>query len=183
MDALTQAIEAYTSRNATWLSDSLALQAARLIANHLKAVYQDPTSADSEPLLIGSYLAGVAFSFARLGVVHGMAHPLGSLYHLPHGVVCAACLPHAIQLNRDAYGIKYDNLSTALGGDLLNTVLSLKLRLNLQSPFLGQPLREADQIIKETLVSGSTKANPKLINRADVEWMLARLFAPPGHPG
>lgn len=80
MDALTQAIEAFTSRNATWLSDTLALKAAGLIARHLEPVYQATDSPDAEPLLVGSYLAGVALSFSRLGLVHGMAHPLGSLY-------------------------------------------------------------------------------------------------------
>lgn len=177
MDALTQAIEAYTSRNATWLSDTLALQATRLIATHLEQVYQSPSSPSAEPLLIGSYLAGVALSFARLGVVHGIAHPLGSLYHLSHGVVCAACLPHAIELSRETYGSKYNTLCSAVNGDLLKTVRALMTRLNLKSPFPGQPLREADLVIKETLASGSTKANPKPITRADVEWLLARLFA------
>ena len=178
MDALTQAIEAYTSRNATWLSDTLALQAAKLIATHLEPVYQAPSSPNAEPLLVGSYLAGVALSLARLGIVHGMAHPLGSLYHLPHGVVCAACLPHAIELNRETYQTKYDTLSSAVDGDLLKTILTLMRRINIQSPFPGKPLREADMIVKETLASGSTKANSKLITHADVEWMLTRLFAP-----
>lgn len=177
MDALTQAIEAYTSRNATWLSEALALKAAQLLATHLEPVYQEATAPDAEPLLVGSYLAGVALSFARLGLVHGLAHPLGSLYHLPHGVVCAACLPYAIELNRNAYGSKYDHLSTALGGDLLETILKLRKRLNVTAPFRGQPLREADLIIQETLASGSTRANPKLITRADVEWILERLFS------
>jgi len=176
MDALTQAIEAYTSRHATWLSDTLALQATKLIAQHLEPVYQNPSSPSAEPLLIGSYLAGVALSFARLGIVHGMAHPLGSIYHLPHGVVCAACLLHAIELNREAYGAKYDKLSSAAGGDLLITTVALMMRLNLKSPFWGQHLRDAEMVIKETIASGSTKANPKLITLADVDWMLTRLF-------
>ena len=138
MDAMTQAIEAYTSCHATWLSDTLALQAAKMIGTHLERVYQDSSTPAAEPLLVGSYLAGVALSFARLGVVHGMAHPLGSLYHLPHGLVCAACLPHAIELNRDAFGPKYAHLGSALGGDLLDTVGSLMLRLDLKSPFTGK---------------------------------------------
>ncbi len=177
MDALTQAIEAYTSRHATWLSDALALEATTLIATHLEPVYQNAASPDAEPLLVGSYLAGVALSFARLGVVHGMAHPLGSLYHLPHGVVCAACLPYAIELNRAAYASKYDTLSSVLNGDLLESILTLKKRLQMTSPFRARPLREADLIIRETLASGSTLANPKLITRTDVEWMLERIFS------
>lgn len=176
MDALTQAMEAYTSRNATWLSDTLALQAVRLIAGHLEAVYREPTGPAAEPLLVGSYLGGVALSFARLGVVHGLAHPLGTLYDLPHGVVCAACLAPAIELNRESIGSKYATLSEAVGGDLLDTVKALIDRLDVANPFAGQPVKEKELIIRETLASGSTKANPKPVTRSDVERMLATLF-------
>lgn len=176
MDALTQAIEAYTSRHAVWLSDTLALQATRLIADNLRSVHRDPSSAGADPLLTGSYLAGIALSFARLGVVHGLAHPLGALYHAPHGAVCAACLPHAIELNRKAMGAKYDALGQMMGGDLHGAVRDLMRQLGLVSPFAGQPLHEKERIIRETLASGSTQANPKAITRADVEWLLARLF-------
>lgn len=177
MDALTQAIEAYTSRNATWLSDTLALEATQLIAAHLEAVHNNPRTPETEPLLTGSYLAGIALSFARLGIVHGLAHPLGALYHVPHGSVCAACLPHAIELNRQAFGIKYDRLGQAMGGDLLTQVRGLLNRLGFVSPFSDQTLVQQELIIRETLASGSTKANPKPITKDDVEWLLARLFS------
>lgn len=176
MDALTQAIEAYTSRHATWMSDTLSLQAVSLITDHLETVWRDTAAPSAEPLLIGSYLAGVALSFARLGIVHGIAHPLGTIYDLPHGVVCAACLPHAVELNRDSFGAKYDSLGRAMGGDLQDAIQDLLKRLNMTSPFTGKPLHEKDLIIRETLASGSTKANPKAITREDVEWLLERLF-------
>jgi alcohol dehydrogenase class IV len=177
MDALTQAIEAYTSRNATWLSDTLALQAIRLVSAHLEAVHRDSRSPEAEPLLVGSYLAGVALSFARLGIVHGLAHPLGTLYGQPHGVVCAACLPWAMELNRAAMGAKYDAIGGAMGGDPIRAVRTLLQRLELANPFAGQPLRESGMIIREALASGSTQASPKSITRADVEWMLEQVFA------
>lgn len=177
MDALTQAIEAYTSRNATWLSDALALEAVRLIATHLEDVYRTSGLSGAERLLTGSYLGGIALSFARLGVVHGLAHPLGALYHLPHGVVCAACLPPAVELNREAFGNKYVRLSEAVGSDLLERIRELMHRLDMSSPFTGVPLREKEMIIRETLASGSTKANPKPITRTDVEWLLDQIFA------
>lgn len=176
MDALTQAIEAFTSRHATWLSNELALKAIRLIAPNLIPVYRHQSSEQADPLLTGSYLAGMALSFARLGVVHGLAHPLGSLYHIPHGLVCAACLPPAIELNRTAFGDKYARMSDAAGDDLLNHVNELMAALKLTNPFAGKPCPARKQIIAETLSSGSTKANPKTITRQDVEWILARLF-------
>lgn len=179
MDAFTQAIEAYTSRHATGLSDTLALKAVQLIHTHLPAVHRNPDSPEAEALLTGSYLAGVALSFARLGIVHGLAHPLGSLYHLPHGVVCAACLPYALELNREASGPKYDALCVAVGDDLLNCTRDLMRTLSLSSPFRGKALQEKELIIREALASGSTKANPKSITRSDVEWLLEKLFSSP----
>jgi alcohol dehydrogenase class IV len=177
LDALTQAIESFTSRKATWLSDQLALQGLTLIAAHLEAAHADPGGNAAEAMLTGSFLTGVALSFARLGVVHGIAHPLGSLYHVPHGLVCAACLPHSIELNRAAFGGKYDIMSQAVGGDLAGRVRTLTRAVGIASPFAGQALREKETLIAETLASGSTHANPKAITRADVEWLLSRLFA------
>ena len=177
LDALTQAIEAYSSRNSVWLSDALALKATGLIAGNLEAVYRDSQAPAAGDLLTGSYLGGVALSFARLGVVHGLAHPLGTLYHLPHGAVCAACLPVALEFNREAFGVKYKDLSHAVGGDLISTVRALMNRLGMTSPFSGKPLKEPETIIRETLASGSTQANPRPVTRPDVEHMLACLFA------
>jgi len=177
MDALTQAIEAFTSRQATWISDAYALKGIHLIAANLTAVYRDPSAEQADTLLTGSYLAGMALSLARLGVVHGIAHPLGSLYHVPHGIVCAACLPLAVELNREAFGSKYARMSEAACGDLLDRVNTLMADMDFKSPFVGKPLTHKERIIDETLASGSTKANPKPITRQDVEWMLTRLFA------
>lgn len=177
MDALTQAIEAFTSRHATWLSDELAINGIRLITANLPLVYRHPATEEANALLTGSYFAGMALSFARLGVVHGIAHPLGSLYHQPHGLVCAACLPLAIELNRKAIGDKYTRMSQAVGQDLLDHVKELMVTLNIRSPFAGKPCPEKERIIGETLASGSTKANPKTITRQDAEWLLAQLFA------
>jgi alcohol dehydrogenase class IV len=179
MDALTQAIEGFTSRKATWLSDQLARQGLALIAANLQAVYEQPDAPQAEALLTGSYLTGIAFSFARLGLVHGIAHPLGSLYHVPHGVVCAACLPYALELNRESYGDKYRSMSEAVGGDLLTRVGELSRQLKITSPFAGQVLLDKARIIRETLESGSTQSNPRRISQGDVEWLIERLFQRP----
>ena len=176
LDAFTQAVEAFTSRGATAFSDGLALQGLGLIAGHLEAVFHDARAAEAGELLAGSFITGVALSFARLGVVHGLAHPLGSLYHAPHGLVCAVCLPHAIVFNRATMGTKYEALSAVIGGDLLDGVAGLNTRLGLRSPFAGQTIRSRGALIAETLASGSTKSNPRPVTRADVEWFLDRLF-------
>jgi alcohol dehydrogenase class IV len=177
MDAFPQAVESFTSRKATWLSDQLAIKGLALISTNLEAVHTDPHSPRSAELLLGSYLTGLALSFGRLGVVHGIAHPLGALYRVPHGLVCAVCLPHAIELNRTAFGAKYNAMTTALGEDLQSRVQDLLSRLHVVSPFAGQPIRARDDIIRETLASGSTACNPRAITRQDVETLLDKLFA------
>ncbi|MDP2989389.1 MAG: iron-containing alcohol dehydrogenase [Kiritimatiellota bacterium] len=178
MDAFTQALEAFTSRHAVWLSDELGLKALTLIGTHLEVFYRGADPAAAEQVLMGSYLAGLSFAIARLGVVHGIAHPLGVRYHVPHGYVCGVCLPHAVELNRDAMGGKYEQVSRALGRDLLDLIRHLLIQLDMPSPFRGKPIIEKEAIIRETVAAWSTQANPKLITSADVAWLLDRLFLP-----
>jgi alcohol dehydrogenase class IV len=175
LDALTQAVEAFTSRHATGWSDRLCLEAMRLLAASLDGFHADPAGPLAEPMLQGSFLAGLGLSMARLGVVHGLAHPLGARLHAPHGQVCAACLPLALAFNREAMGDKYRQASLAVGGDLLETVRALSARLGIQSPLAGRTLPDRDAIIAETLASGSTKANPRPVTANDVAWFLDRL--------
>lgn len=177
MDAFTQAVEAFTSRYATWMSDSFALKGVELIAANLAAVYRDGSAEERQGLLTGSYLGGLGFSMGRLGVVHGLAHPLGLRYHAPHGLVCGICLPHAIELNREAMGAKYDRLSQAVGADLLDWTRGMLAHLQMVSPFKGQPIIEQATIIRETLPAWSTQANPKPITAEDVELLLGKIFA------
>lgn len=177
LDAFTQAIEAYTSRMATWLSDAFGLKAIILLAGNLENVYRGGNSAARSNLLLGSFFAGLSFSMARLGVVHGLAHPLGIRYHVAHGLVCGVCLPHAIELNRAAMGDKYRIISAALGRDLLVFTNQLLEKLAIVSPFKGQEIIEQELMVRETLKSWSTAANAKPVNAADVEFLLKRLFA------
>ncbi|MDD5482883.1 MAG: iron-containing alcohol dehydrogenase [Kiritimatiellae bacterium] len=176
LDAFTQAIEAYTSRMACWLSDQLGLKAIGLIAANLEKVYRGGGRAAGKGLLLGSYLAGLSFSMARLGVVHGLAHPLGVRYHAPHGLVCGVCLPHAIELNRPAMGGKYEVMSRTIGGDLLVFTRRLLERFKIASPFKGKEIIAKETVIRETLKSWSTAANAKPVTATDVEFLLKRLF-------
>ncbi len=176
IDAFTQAAEAYTSRNACWFSDDLALKSLSLISENIEDVYEGRCAAARDRLLAGSYLGGLALANARLGVVHGLAHPIGARYHLPHGQVCAICLPHAVEFNRETIGAKYGLMSAAVGGDLLDRINSLLDRFGIESPLKGRPIRDKAAIIEETLASGSTAANPRPVTPADVEWFLKRIF-------
>ena len=175
MDALTQAIESYASRNATWLSDQFALRAIGLIAPALPCVYANASAPEAEDLLVGSSLAGLGLALARLGLVHGLAHPLGGRYGQPHGLVCAVALPLVIQINRAKWGVKYDTMSRAAGGDLREVVEDLLRCFRIQSPFRGLLLRDRKAVIAETLAAGSTASNAKLVTAADVDFVLCEL--------
>ena len=96
--------------------------------------------------------------------------------HLPHGLVCAACLEPVIQFNMESVSDKYEIISVTLGDDLLKTVLRLNKVLKIKNPFKGAELSEKDLIIKETLASGSTKSNPRPVAAEDAENLLKKLF-------
>lgn len=171
MDALTQGIESYCSKGASWYTDALALKATSLINETLEPVYNGE-GACREYLLAGSYLAGIALSNSRLGLVHGLAHPLGARFAAAHGLVCAICLPYVLEFNREAVPEKYGRLSDAVGMDLLARVRELNERLHIRSPFSGKILHDRDAIVQETLASGSTKANPRNVTAANVRHVL-----------
>lgn len=114
MDALTHAIEGYTTQAAWELADTLNLKAIELIAKNLrKAVENDPDG--REGMALGQYVTGMAFSNVGLGVVHGMAHPLSAFYDTPHGVANAVLLPYVMAFNAPYTGEKFSEIARAMG--------------------------------------------------------------------
>ena len=114
MDALTHAIEGYTTLGAWELADTLNLKAIELIAKNLrKAVENDPDG--REGMALGQYVTGMAFSNVGLGVVHGMAHPLSAFYDTPHGVANAVLLPYVMEFNAPYTGTKFRDIAKAMG--------------------------------------------------------------------
>jgi len=179
MDALTQAVESYLSRHATPLTDSLALHAAELIWTSILAAHQDGRDrAAREAMAYGALLAGIALANARLGAVHGMAHPIGLRYHLRHGVVCAALLPHVLRFNRDAAREKYEILTGIFGAEPDRAAAYLLARLGLPERLGPLGLREADftEIAAASMPSGSLKANPRTVDPDDIRELLRLLL-------
>lgn len=114
MDALTHAIEGYTTLGAWELADTLNLKAIELISRSLrKAVKNDPKG--REDMALGQYMTGMAFSNVGLGVVHGMAHPLSAFYDTPHGVANAVLLPYVMEFNAEYTGEKFREIARAMG--------------------------------------------------------------------
>jgi len=100
MDALTQLIEPYLSKQATPLTDGLALAGIEAAGRSLARVYEQPDDAEArEGMALASLLGGICLANAGLGAVHGFASPLGALFPIPHGVACAALLPQVIEAN------------------------------------------------------------------------------------
>ena len=116
VDALTHAIEAYTSRASTLLNEFFAEKAISLICRHLYAAYSDGASVvDREGMLMGSYLAGLSFAIANVGAVHAIAQTIGGLYPVPHGVANAVMLPYVMEFNRSHCAEKYARIGELLG--------------------------------------------------------------------
>jgi len=115
MDALTHAVEAVLSTGAFRLTDTLALEAIRLIAEYLPAAVEDGQNMEARSgMAWASYIAGMAFNNCGLGYVHSMAHQLGGKYNLPHGVCNAVLLPHVERFNAPACGDKLRKVAEAL---------------------------------------------------------------------
>ena len=118
MDALTHAIEAYTSRLSSPISDLFALEAIRLLGANLLKAYQEPDALEyREKTLLGSTLAGYAFDNAVLGMVHAMAHPMGAHFHVQHGAANAIALAECVRFNSAVVPEKTLNIGIALGLD------------------------------------------------------------------
>ncbi|WP_317301252.1 lactaldehyde reductase [Allobaculum stercoricanis] len=116
MDALTHAIEGYTTAAAWELADCLNLEAIKLISKNLrKAVENDPDG--REGMALGQFVTGMAFSNVGLGIAHSMAHTLGAVYNTPHGVACAMFLPIVMEYNQEATGDKYKYIAEAMDVD------------------------------------------------------------------
>jgi|SRR5579871_1997899 len=116
LDALTHAIEAYTSIARHPLADAQALHAIRLIARHLPRVLDDGSDLVARgQLMCAANLAGQAFNASGVGLVHAMAHVVGARYHVHHGTANAICLPHVMRFNADELGERLADVAGALG--------------------------------------------------------------------
>lgn len=115
LDALTHAIEGLITKGAWEMSDMFEIKAIEMIARYLETAVNEPNNSDARNgMAVAQYIAGMAFSNVGLGVVHGMAHPLGAIFDIPHGVANALLLPTIMEFNAPAAVDKYVEIAKAM---------------------------------------------------------------------
>ena len=187
MDALTHAIEGYTTAAAWELSDCLDLEAIKLIAKNLrKAVENDPDG--REGMALAQYVTAMAYSNVGLGIAHSMAHTLGAVYDTPHGVACAMMLPIVMDFNKEYTGEKYKAIAEAFGVDTtgmdqatyrqaaIDAVQQLSIDAGI--PTKLEKLQEADLpfLCESAAADACAPGNPRPATIADFEAMFRKLM-------
>jgi len=187
MDALTHAIEGYTTKGAWELSDCLDLEAIKLIAKNLrKAVQNDPDG--REGMALAQYVTAMAYSNVGLGIAHSMAHTLGAVYDTPHGVACAMMLPIVMDFNKDFTGEKYKAIAEAFDIDTagmdqetyrkaaIDAVQQLSVDVGI--PTKLEKLREEDLpfLCESAAADACAPGNPREASLADYEAMFRKLM-------
>jgi len=170
MDALVQAIESYISVHSTPLTESLSLQATSLLLRSLERAVKDGRNiAARNDCMYGSLMAGIALCNARLGAVHGLAHPLAVRYNIPHGLTCAVLLPAVLRMNQAHSPGKFETLGNIAGRTIIDAVEEIMDAINMPRNFAAYSLDPKDfpDIAEKSLPSGSTKANPKKMTMDD----------------
>lgn len=114
MDALTHAIEGYTTKAAWEMTDMFHIKAIEIISKSLRGAVEN-TPEGREGMALGQYIAGMGFSNVGLGIAHSMAHTLGAVYDTPHGMACAMMLPIVMEFNEEYTGEKYREIARVMG--------------------------------------------------------------------
>lgn len=182
LDALTHAIEAYVSTLASEVSSLLALRAIALIAANLERAVGNGHDVEArEGMLMGSLLAGMAIDSASVGAVHAMAHQLGAVYDLPHGVCNGILLPLVVEFNLPTARDRYDGVAAAFGGGAAGRRLpallrSLGDRIGLPRGLaaLGVDRTRIPELSARAMTDMCMDTNPRPMTEADVRRLFER---------
>jgi len=192
MDALTHAVEAFTSRPAHVLSDAMALGAVELIATHLvPAVTRGQDEEARAGMLLGSVMAGIAFSHSDVAAVHCLAESMGGLYDAPHGACNAVILPEMMAWNRGACPERYARIAEAMGERFkgvesgaqaaVSAVRALARRVGLPGiRELGLEREDFEDLARRSVLNGSNGSNPRTMSEEDYLQVLERLWETDG---
>ena len=183
LDALTHAIEGYITKAAWELSDMFEIEAIRMINKYLRLAVFDPENpVGREGMALAQYVAGMAFSNVGLGVVQGMAHPMGSLHNIPHGVANALLLPTIMEFNAPVCREKYVEIAKAMGAykegmtqieaaqAACDAVRALAVEVGIPQHLseIGIYEKDIDALADQAIADVCTPGNPRKVTRAEI---------------
>ncbi len=188
MDALTHAIEGYTTKAAWEMTDMFHLKAIEIIAKSLRGAV-DNTPEGREGMALGQYIAGMGFSNVGLGIAHSMAHTLGAVYDTPHGVACAMMLPIVMKYNEECTGEKYREIARAMGVQGVDNMTQEEYRkaavdavqqlsVDVGIPTKLEALKEEDLefLAESAYADACCPGNPKDTNVEDLKALFRKLM-------
>lgn len=184
LDALVHAIESYTSKAATPISKTLAREAIRKISSNLRqAVYDGENLNARDNMLMGSLLAGLAFSNTRLGNCHALSHPISAVYGVPHGVANSVLIPFVMDYNAYAVPELFRDIAEDMGQNLEGLTLMEQARkavvavrelskdISLPQDFSEYNVdeKQINKMSKDAFLSGNIAVNPRQTNIEDLK--------------
>lgn len=186
MDALTHAIESYACKEPNDLSDMLALKAVSLIYKSLPECVKEPMNIQARSdVMMGSMLAGCAFANSWLGLVHGIAHPLGAGWHIPHGVGNAIALPYVMEYEIPSQRERFLQIGAAMGMEkkeltaeaVVEKVKELKNGLNIPTmEHYGINKEDLEKLADMTMLEEAYECNPVVPTREELMDILVRAY-------
>jgi len=196
IDALVHAVEAYVSVRANDMTDANAVQAMRLLSRNLRTVCEDPANEPArEAMMLGSTLAGLAFSNSSVALVHGMSRPIGVHFHVPHGLSNAMLMPTITEFSIPKAERRYADCARVMGlatkeqsddaacAKLVAELIQLNVDLKVPTPkdfgieedhYMG--LRQL--MAEQALASGSPNNNPRVPTAEEIVELYAKTYAP-----
>ena len=182
MDALTHAMEGYTTKAAWLMSDMFHLNAMALIYKNLEKAVLNKDREAIDNVGYGQYIAGMGFSNVGLGIVHSMAHQLGAVYDTPHGVANALLLPHVLKFNGEVCPQLFRNMGKAIGLDMndltdieavekvVDAVRNLSIKLGIPQTLkeVGVKEEDLDKLAEMALNDVCTPGNPREVTKEDL---------------
>ncbi len=191
MDALTHAIEGYITKGAWEMSDMFEIEAVRMIARYLPVAVNEPSNPEGRNgMAVAQYIAGMAFSNVCLGLVHGMAHPMGSLFDVPHGVANALLLPTIMEFNMPACLDKYPEIAKAMGVDTsgmskkeaaqaaVDAVRDLAVKVGIPQHLSELGISSADipALAEQAISDVCTPGNPREVTLDDIKALYEKVL-------
>ena len=183
LDALTHAIEGLITKGAWEMSDMFEIKAIEMIARYLETAVAEPANAEARNgMAVAQYIAGMAFSNVGLGAVHGMAHPLGAIFDIPHGVANALLLPVVMEFNLPAATGKYVQIAKAMNAytpgmtneeaarAAVHTVRALAVRVGIPQHLseLGIGENDLERLAEAAFADVCTPGNPREISKENI---------------